>query len=86
MRSDRWLVVRMIREELNLTHNTFHKILTNKLEMRKINNTWVLHHDNAPCDTAISINEILASKNIPVASQSPHSPDLGPCDFFSSRS
>lgn len=47
-----------------------------------IKNTWVLHHDNAPCHTAISINEFLASKNIPVAPQPPYSPDLSPCDFF----
>ena len=47
-----------------------------------IKNKWVLHHDNAPCHTAISINEFLASKNIPVAPQPPYSPDLSPCDFF----
>lgn len=47
-----------------------------------IKNNWVLHHDNAPCHTAISINEYLASKNIPVAPQPPYSPDLSPCDFF----
>lgn len=43
---------------------------------------WVLHHDNAPCHTAISVMEFLASKNIPVAPQPPYSPDLSPCDFF----
>ena len=25
--------------------------------------TWMLHHDNAPCHKAVSINEILAEKN-----------------------
>jgi len=46
--------------------------------------TWILHHDNAPCHTAVSINEFLAEKNIPVVPQPlpPHSPDLSPCDFF----
>jgi len=24
--------------------------------------TWMLHHDNAPCHTAISVNEFLAKK------------------------
>ncbi|KAG8240194.1 hypothetical protein J437_LFUL016691 [Ladona fulva] len=38
----------------------------------KIN--WVLHHNNVPCCRTISINEFLASKNIPVV--------LQPCDFF----
>ncbi|GFV16923.1 putative transposase [Trichonephila clavipes] len=30
----------------------------------------------------IQMNRFLASKNIPVAPQSPYSPDLSPCDFF----
>jgi len=42
----------------------------------------MLHHDNAPCHTAISVNQFLASKNIAVAPQPPYSPDLSPCDFF----
>lgn len=44
--------------------------------------TWMLHHDNAPCHTAVSINEFLADKSIPVVPQPPYSPDLSPCDFF----
>jgi len=47
-----------------------------------IERTWMLHHDNAPCHTAVSINEFLAGKNIPVDSQPPYSPDLSPCDYF----
>jgi len=33
--------------------------------------TWTLHHDNAPCHTAFSINEFLAEKSIPVFPQPP---------------
>ena len=33
--------------------------------------TWMLHHDNAPCHTAVSINEFLAEKSIPVVPQPP---------------
>ena len=44
--------------------------------------TWMLHHDKAPCDTAVSINEFLAGKSIPVVPQPPYSPDLSTCDFF----
>jgi len=33
--------------------------------------TWMLHHDNAPCQTAVSINEFLAAKSIPVVPQPP---------------
>ena len=42
---------------------------------------WMLHHDNAPCHMAISINEFLAEKSIPVVPQPPYSPDLSTCDF-----
>ena len=28
----------------------------------EIADTWMLHHDNAPCHTAISVNEFLAKK------------------------
>ena len=42
----------------------------------------MLHHDNAPCHTAVSINEFLAEKSIPVVPQPPYSPDLSPCGFF----
>ena len=44
--------------------------------------TWMLHHDNAPCHTSVSINEFLAEKDIPVVPQPPYSPDLIPCDLF----
>ena len=44
--------------------------------------TWMLHHDNAPCHTAVSINEFLAEKSNPVVPQPPYSPDLSPCEFF----
>jgi len=48
----------------------------------EIEDTWMLHHDNAPCHTAISLNEFLAKKGISVVPQPPYSPDLSPCDFF----
>ena len=44
--------------------------------------TWMLHHNNAPCNTAVSINEFLAEKSIPVVPQPPYSSDLSPCEFF----
>jgi len=44
--------------------------------------TWMLHHDNPPCHTAIPTNEFLAEKSIPVVPQPPYSPDLISCDFF----
>jgi len=41
-----------------------------------------MHHDNAPCHPAVSINEFLAEKSIHVFPQPPYLPDLSPCDFF----
>jgi hypothetical protein len=66
----------------------FYKEVLERLRKRviwvrpNIKNTWVLHHDNAPCHTAISINQFLATKNIPMAPQPPYSSDLSLCDFF----
>jgi len=42
----------------------------------------MLHHDNAPCQMAISMIEFLAKRGIPVVPQPSYSPDLSPCDFF----
>ncbi|KAF6288416.1 hypothetical protein mRhiFer1_009149 [Rhinolophus ferrumequinum] len=46
------------------------------------NNSWLLHHDNAPAHTALSVREFLASKQITVLEHPPYSPDLAPIDFF----
>ena len=42
----------------------------------------MLHHNNAPAHTALSIREFLAKKNIPVLPHPPYSPDPAPCDFY----
>ena len=47
-----------------------------------IKDKWMLHHDNAPCDMALSITEFLAKKSIPVISRPPYSPDLSRCYSF----
>ena len=46
------------------------------------NNALVLHHDNAPAHSALSIQQFLAERNVPTLEQPPYSPDLAPCDFF----
>ena len=61
VQSDRRLTVRMIASELNLSHITVHQILTEELA---IADNCILHHDNAPCHTAISVIEFLAKKGI----------------------
>jgi AraC-like DNA-binding protein len=46
------------------------------------NNSWILHHDNAPSHTAASVTTYLASRNIAVLDHPPYSPDLAPNDFW----
>ena len=49
------------------------------------NNSWNLHHDNTPAHTALSVREILATKQITVLENPACSPDLAPGDFLCSR-
>ena len=45
-------------------------------------NSRILHHDNAPARTALSVREFLATKQITVLEHPAYSPDLAPSDFF----
>ena len=44
--------------------------------------TWLLHHDNAPSHTSVLTQQFLAKNKMVVISHPPLSPDLAPCDFF----
>jgi len=44
--------------------------------------TWLLHHDNAPSHTSVLTQQFLAKNKISVIPHPPYSPDLAPCDFF----
>jgi len=45
-------------------------------------NSWILHHDNAPAHTSLLVSSFLAKNNTTIMPQPPYSPDLAPCDFF----
>lgn len=45
-------------------------------------NSWILHHDNAPSHKAIIVNEFLAKNSTNTIEQPPYSPDMAPADFF----
>jgi len=45
------------------------------------NNSWILHHDNAPAHTALSVREFLATKQITVLEHPAYSLDLAPSDL-----
>ena len=46
------------------------------------NNAWVLHHDNAPAHSVLSIRQFLVERNVPTLEQPLYSPDFAPCDYF----
>ena len=47
------------------------------------NNSWLLHHDNAPAHSSLLVRDFLAKNNTTIMPQPPYSPDLASCDFFS---
>jgi transposase len=44
--------------------------------------SWLLHHNNVPAHTTLSIRKFFAKHSIPTIPQSPYSPDLSPPYFF----
>lgn len=46
------------------------------------NNSWQLHHDNAPAHTSLLVREFLAKNNTVMMPQPPYSPDMASCNFF----
>jgi len=46
------------------------------------NNSCILHHDNAPAHTALSVREFLATKQTTVLEHRACTPVLAPSDFF----
>jgi hypothetical protein len=44
--------------------------------------TWLLHHDNAPSHTSVLTQQFLEIYKMAVIPHPPYSPDLPPCDFF----
>ena len=46
------------------------------------NNTWLLHHDNAPAHAALLTRWFLTDNNMTLVPHPPYSPDLAACNFF----
>ncbi|PNF23785.1 hypothetical protein B7P43_G16799 [Cryptotermes secundus] len=46
------------------------------------NGKWLLHHDNAPAHTALTVRQFLTSNNMVIVPHPLYSPDLAPSDFF----
>ena len=85
MVKDRRMSVRMIGGQT--VNHAFYKDVLEQLRKRVQVQTdtaddWVLHHNNAPAITALSIREFLVKKNIPVLLHPPYSPNLAPCNLY----
>ena len=48
-----------------------------------MNESWLLHHDNAPAHSSFLVHNFLAKNEATIVPQPPYSPDLAPADFFS---
>ena len=46
------------------------------------NNSWLLHHDNAPAHSSLLVHNFFIKNNTVIMPQPPYSLDLAPCDFF----
>jgi len=47
-----------------------------------MNQSWVLHHDNAPAHSLFLVRNFLEKNEKTTVPQLPYSPDLAPADFF----
>ena len=46
------------------------------------NQSWVLHHNNAPAHSSFLVRNFLAKSEMTMVPQPPYSPDLSPAEFF----
>ena len=46
------------------------------------NNTWILHHDNAPAHASLFIREFLTKHEETFVPQPPYSSDMAPAEFY----
>ena len=46
------------------------------------NNSWFLHHDNAPPNTSLVLRDHFVKNSTRIVLQPPYSPNLAPCDFW----
>ena len=49
---------------------------------KRCNNTWTLHHENAPVHASLVVQQFLVSMNMTVIPHPPYLLDLTPCDFL----
>jgi transposase len=72
---NRRFTVREIAEDVGIT-------VPRKRPQLWTNQSWVLHHDNAPAHSSFLVRNFLAKNETIVVPQPTYSPDLAPVDFF----
>ena len=72
------LSLREIAAKLSVSHELIRTILNDLWK----ENSWILHHDNAPSHKVIIVNEFMAKNSTNIIEQPPYSPDMAPADFF----
>jgi hypothetical protein len=72
---NRRFTIREIAEDVGIT-------VPRKRPQLWTNQSWVLHHDNAPARSSFLVRNFLAINERTVVPQSTYSPDLAPADFF----
>ena len=72
------LILREIAAELSVSHESIRIFLNDSWK----ENSWILHHDNAPSHKAIIVNEFLAKNSTNIIEQPPYSSDLGTVRLF----
>ena len=95
IRCDRKLTIRMMTEQLGFALESttvsqhFYKEVLRRISSRvrrirwnfwEVKN-WVVHHDNAPSHSAISVKQFLTEKQVAVLDHPPYSLNLALCDF-----
>jgi hypothetical protein len=70
-----WFTIREIAEDVGIT-------VRRKRPQLWTNQSWVLHHDNAPAHSSFLVHNFLAKNETTVLLQPPYSPDLASADFF----
>lgn len=73
--NDRRITIREVAEDVGISIGSFGPDLWR-------NDSWLLHHDNAPAHTSLLVREFLAKNNTVMMPQPPYSPDMAPCEYF----
>jgi hypothetical protein len=85
VRQDRRRTIHDITEEVGIGYGTCQRVLTEELGMHRTRplklwreQTWLLHHDNAPSHTFVLTQQFLVKNKMAVIPHPPYSPDLAP--------